>query len=110
MLVRDAPVDVALDDLAWSAEFDIEEVRRLFDFLEFRTLFDRLAEAVGRDLGPNSPGAAVLEAEPSVPESAAAAVDALTAVTAAERGGRALGCRLVVGPPGSLLDRRARAR
>src|SRR4029077_10264961 len=33
VLVRDAPVDVALDDLAWSAEFDIEEVRRLFDFL-----------------------------------------------------------------------------
>jgi len=87
VLVRDAPVDVALDDLAWSAEFDIEEVRRLFDFLEFRTLFDRLAEAVGRDLGPNAPGAAVLEAEPFVPESATAAVEALAAVTAAERGG-----------------------
>ncbi len=105
VLVRDAPVDVALDDLAWSAEFDIEEVRRLFDFLEFRTLFDRLAEAVGRDLGPNSPGAAVLEAEPSVPESAAAAVEALTAVTAAERGGELSVAVSWSGPPGrSSID------
>ena len=43
-----------VDDLATGA-VDVDEVRRLFDFLEFRTLFDRLAEALDADLGP-APG------------------------------------------------------
>jgi DNA polymerase-1 len=105
VLVRDAPVDVGLDQLAWSADFDIEEVRRLFDFLEFRTLFDRLAEAVGRDLGPSASGAAVLEAEPTVPESAAAAIEALNAVAAGHRSGELSVAASWTGAPGrSPLD------
>ncbi len=53
VLVRDVPLDQGVADLAWSAEgLDIPEVRRLFEFLEFNTLFDRLAEAIGTGLGP----------------------------------------------------------
>ncbi|MBV9412158.1 MAG: DNA polymerase I [Acidimicrobiia bacterium] len=49
-LVRDVPLDISLDDLRMG-QWDAEEVRNLFTFLEFRTLWDRLLEAVG---GPPS--------------------------------------------------------
>ncbi len=42
-LIRDVPIDVDIDDLV-IAEWDFEEVRQLFNFLEFRTLWDRLLE------------------------------------------------------------------
>src|SRR5947209_5089637 len=45
-LVRDVPLDVSLDDLRMG-QWDAEEVRNLFTFLEFRTLSERLIEAVG---------------------------------------------------------------
>src|SRR5436305_13723684 len=45
-LVRDVPLDVSLDDLRMG-KWDPEEVRKLFTFLEFRVLWDRLVEAVG---------------------------------------------------------------
>jgi DNA polymerase I len=45
-LVRDVPLDISLDDLRMG-QWDAEEVRNLFTFLEFRTLWDRLLEAVG---------------------------------------------------------------
>ena len=44
-LVRDVPLDVDLDALVFG-DYDLEEVRQLFDFLEFRTLYDRLLEAL----------------------------------------------------------------
>ncbi len=44
-LVRDVPLEVTLDDLRMG-QWDADEVRNLFTFLEFRTLWDRLAEAV----------------------------------------------------------------
>jgi DNA polymerase-1 len=47
VLLRDVPVDCDLASLA-RQPFDAEEVRTLFNFLEFRTLYDRLAEAVGQ--------------------------------------------------------------
>ncbi len=50
ILHHDAPIDsVDLDALAISPKPD--EVQRLFDFLEFRTLADRLAEALGPSAG-----------------------------------------------------------
>ncbi len=49
-LVRDVPLEITLDDLR-EGQWDAEEVRNLFTFLEFRTLWDRLLEAVG---GPPS--------------------------------------------------------
>src|SRR5437879_4047258 len=45
-LVRDLPLDVDLDKLSMGG-WDPDEVRRLFAFLEFRTLWDRLVEALG---------------------------------------------------------------
>jgi hypothetical protein len=44
-LVRDAPVELQPDDLHMGTP-DAAEVKRLFDFLEFRTLYDRLYDAL----------------------------------------------------------------
>jgi DNA polymerase-1 len=53
ILRHDAPIDgVDLDDLTITPK--PEEQQRLFDFLEFRTLGDRLAEALGPDSGVRS--------------------------------------------------------
>jgi len=47
-LVRDVPMEADLDDFKTGLPvWDREEVRTLFNFLEFRTLYDRLIEAVG---------------------------------------------------------------
>ena len=53
-LVRDAPLEAGLDDLVLG-DIDAEAVRKLFDFLEFRTLHRRLAEVLGDSLGEASP-------------------------------------------------------
>ena len=76
VLVRDVELPVALDELV-QGEIDREEVRKLFDFLEFRTLHDRLAEVLGDPAGPE---AEVLEAEITSFETADEAVAALAAV------------------------------
>jgi len=47
-LVRD--VDISVEpDAATLGGWDVDELRRLFDFLEFRTLWDRFVEATGTD-------------------------------------------------------------
>ncbi len=81
VLVRDVPLDVDLDDLT-PAPFDPDDVRQLFDFLEFRTLFDRLAEAFDADLGPALGGADVLEAEVTEVTTRAEAVAVVEALAA----------------------------
>jgi DNA polymerase-1 len=53
VLLRDVELDVALDDLA-RKPFDPEPVRELFNFLEFRTLFDRLVDAIGDESIPRA--------------------------------------------------------
>ena len=72
LLVRDVELPVDLDDLSRDA-IDPEAVKKLFDFLEFRTLFDRLADVLKADLGALSTGIGVLEAEMQRIESADAA-------------------------------------
>ncbi|MEY2448002.1 MAG: polymerase [Acidimicrobiaceae bacterium] len=63
VLLRDVPLEVAPDGLRLEP-FDQEEVRKLFDFLEFRTLQERLAEAFADVEGSAAITAtAVLEAE-----------------------------------------------
>ena len=47
----DVPLAVDVDGLRLEP-FDRDEVRELFDFLEFRTLRDRLIEAFGEDGSP----------------------------------------------------------
>jgi DNA polymerase-1 len=55
-LLRDVPVEAVVDDLRMG-DWDREAVRQLFNFLEFRTLWDRLIEAVGD--GTAEPAAAL---------------------------------------------------
>ena len=65
------------------------EVKRLFDFLEFRSLFDRLNEALGaKAAAAVSSGGEVLEAEVVRPASAAAAAALLGGLEALRRGRR----------------------
>jgi DNA polymerase-1 len=75
ILRHDAPIDsVDLDDLAITPKPD--EVQRLFDFLEFRTFADRLAEALGPSSGIESSAPRdELHAEVETIDDAAAAVD-----------------------------------
>ncbi|MEZ5229533.1 MAG: 5'-3' exonuclease H3TH domain-containing protein, partial [Acidimicrobiales bacterium] len=44
-LVRDAPVELDLDAVMTREPYDVDDVKKLFDFLEFRTLFERLPSA-----------------------------------------------------------------
>ncbi|HET6793839.1 MAG TPA: 5'-3' exonuclease H3TH domain-containing protein, partial [Acidimicrobiales bacterium] len=53
-LVRDAPVDADLDSLRMG-DWSRDEARQLFNFLEFRTLWDRLVEAVGEGSQATAP-------------------------------------------------------
>lgn len=85
ILRRDAPIEIP-EDL--TIRPDADEVKRLFNFLEFRSFEERLAEALG-------PGAPIkldsserpqLVAELTVSESAGAATSALTALDALDVG------------------------
>ena len=83
-LRRDAPVSVAFETL--TVEPNDAEVKRLFDFLEFRALHDRLYEAlatfgIGAAAGavPLSPSGEVLEADVTDVTSADAAAALIAA-------------------------------
>ena len=80
ILRHDAPIDsVDLDSLAIQPK--PEEVQRLFDFLEFRTLGDRLADVLGPSSGiASSAPRDELVAEVNTIDSAAAAAAAISAV------------------------------
>jgi DNA polymerase-1 len=123
VLVRDVPLEVDLGALG-RQPFDAEEVRKLFDFLEFRTLHERLAEAFP-DGGAVASSAEVLEAEVRVVDDAGEAAallagllgagDPLAVATAwegAEGRSRLAGLALAVAPdeaevawlPATVLD------
>jgi len=85
VLVRDVPLDASVTDLAFDPRaIDVDEVRRLFEFLEFNTLFDRLAEAIDTDLGPSASEADVLEAEVTPVATAAEAITLLAGLRSSE--------------------------
>ena len=65
VLRRNAPIEVDLDTL--TIEPDVEAARKLFDFLEFRALTDRLFEAIGTP-GTEQPSAEMQVLELSRPE------------------------------------------
>lgn len=77
VLRRDAPVEVDLDELG--VRPDVAEVRRLFDFLEFKALFDRLRDALGLAAAPGTVASTgqVLVAELATPSNPAEAVAVL---------------------------------
>jgi DNA polymerase I len=79
VMVLRRDVEVPVEPAPLSADrVDPEAVRSLFDFLEFHSLADRLAEAMGGEVAVASGGATeVLEAELSVVELAAEAVSLL---------------------------------
>lgn len=81
-LVRDVPIDTELTDL-YPGEPDHEEIKRLFDFLEFRTLHERLAEVIGGGSAMTATAREVLEAETTHAADVAGAVAALQALTSA---------------------------
>jgi DNA polymerase-1 len=73
VLVRDVELEVNPDELVLG-ELDVEEVDRLFDFLEFRSLRERLDEALGGALGGGGASSReVLEPELTRPSAAEAA-------------------------------------
>ena len=72
-LVRDVKMDFSLDDLVQGAP-DTDIIKKLFDFLEFRTLWDRLAPVLGE---AGSAPAEVLVAEVTVYETPSDAAAAL---------------------------------
>jgi DNA polymerase-1 len=80
VLLRDIPLDLRVEEIR-RGPIDQDEQRRLFDFLEFHTLGDRLAEALGdQDLVPSGPAATVLEAEVTTLETPEDAVATLAAL------------------------------
>ena len=48
-LLRDVPLEVHGSELLGIEPYDAEEVKKLFDFLEFRNLYERLSEAFAPD-------------------------------------------------------------
>ncbi|MEJ7845950.1 MAG: DNA polymerase, partial [Acidimicrobiales bacterium] len=89
LLVRDVVLDVGPADLH-RGPIDLGEVRKLFDFLEFRSLHDRFEEAFGSATGAPVGGTDVLEAEVTELAEPAAAVAALVALAAPVPGAPAL--------------------
>jgi DNA polymerase-1 len=88
VLRRDAPVAPDLGELSWGPS-DMGELKRLFDFLEFRTLFERLEEVLdARIAAPVVAGGEVLEAEVVRYDSAPAAAVALAQPLRPHRPGR----------------------
>ena len=81
VLVRDVDLPIGIDDLGFPHP-DTEAVRDLFDFLEFRSLYDRLSEALETDLGAATDPVDVLEAEVDHLDTAARAVEVLGTLAA----------------------------
>ena len=84
-LVRDVPLDCDVADLTMGG-YDLDEVRTLFNFLEFRTLWDRFLEAIGGPASQDVPAASaageglVVEIHPvASADDAVALIDGLAA-------------------------------
>ena len=77
-LVRDLELPPEIDNLV-QGEIDRDELTKLFEFLEFRTLQERLSEVLGSAVAaPAGRGVEVLEAEVTVYETPTEAVGALS--------------------------------
>ncbi|HZU74006.1 MAG TPA: DNA polymerase I [Acidimicrobiales bacterium] len=83
-LLRDVPVEVDLEDLRLG-EWDRDAARQLFGFLEFRTLWDRLVEALGESTAASGPMPR-LQAVLDRPADVAAAAAAMTGLAASRAG------------------------
>ncbi len=100
-LLRDVELEAKASDFLGIEPYDTEEVKKLFDFLEFRTLLARLEEAFGSGEGEAVPEGAELVVALETPvdsEGALAAVNALTGGA----GPVAIAADLTDGPLGEL--------
>lgn len=81
ILVRDVPIEIPAD---LTVKPDADEVKRLFNFLEFRIFEERLAEALGpgAPIRPSGSERSEIVAEVTVSESPAATAATLTGLTA----------------------------
>ncbi len=81
VLVRDVPIEIPAD---LTVRPDADEVKRLFNFLEFRTFEERLAEALGpgAPIRPSSSERNELVAEVTVSESPAASAATIAGLAA----------------------------
>ncbi|MHB1444277.1 MAG: DNA polymerase I [Acidimicrobiales bacterium] len=79
-LVRDVPLDIAIADLRMG-DWDRDATRQLFNFLEFRALWDRLIEAAGDSSAASGPMPTVEAAvsRPEEPQLGVADIEALAA-------------------------------
>ncbi len=50
VLLTDVELDTGVDELMDRQPFDLDEVKKVFDFLEFRTMYDRFLEAFATDV------------------------------------------------------------
>ena len=82
LLRRDVDLEVSLDDLD-RRPHDAETVRELFNFLEFRTLVDRLAEVVGDDALRSTDAVGALDIDVATVADVDAAVAAIGDLVAA---------------------------
>ena len=78
-LLRDVELDASVDDFIGIEPYDAEEVKKLFDFLEFRTLLTRLEEAFAPG-GPDRSELPELAVDLSTPTAGSEAVAALAAL------------------------------
>lgn len=103
-LVRDVPLEVTRDELTWTGHVDADEVRRLFAFLEFRALQERLNEVIDEPVVAEDDKRAVLDATVDQPESPADAVAKLAAMRGARRADDAAPCAVAAtwSPSGTL--------
>ena len=76
LLVRDSPVELDITTLRWD-DVDAEEVSRLFEFLEFRSLYERLNSVLEGRLPDLEATGGVIEAELTVSDTHQDAVVAL---------------------------------
>jgi DNA polymerase-1 len=83
ILVRDVALETGVADLKLGP-IDDDEVRKLFDFLEFRSLYERLSEAFDGDVGGGLGGVEVLEAEMEPCADAAEALGILKGLTSSD--------------------------
>ncbi len=88
VLRRDAPIE--FDIASATVKPDMSEVKRVFDFLEFRSLFDRFVEATSDETLAGASSASesgnVVEAELVRPDSIPEVVDLLTSVATIDVG------------------------
>ncbi|HEV2368731.1 MAG TPA: DNA polymerase I, partial [Acidimicrobiales bacterium] len=83
-LVRDVPIEVDVARLRMG-DWDRDATRQLFNFLEFRTLWDRLVEALGDTEAAPAEAARTVEVSVTRPDGAAAAADEVATLCDAAR-------------------------